>query len=99
MNTEIESFLRKFITENLLFVDGEAPLSDNESLLGRGVIDSTGIMELVECVSSHFKFEVPVRDINQENFDSISRLANYVRRRQESAAQPGSPVCAAQESS
>ncbi len=81
MKTEIESLLRKFIAENLLFADEEFPLSDDESLLANGVIDSTGIMELVGFVSSHFDLEVPVKDINQEHFDSITRLANYIRRR------------------
>lgn len=82
MNTTIESQLREFIIKNLLFVDDDHLLTDNDSLLANGVVDSIGIMELVEFVSTQFGLEVSVKDINQENFDSIARLANYIRRRQ-----------------
>jgi len=82
MNSDIESELRKFIFENLIFVEEGFSLTNNESLLEQGVIDSTGIMELVEFVGRHFNVHVSVKDINQENFDSISRLAIYIRRRQ-----------------
>ena len=83
MNGNIESDLRTFIFENLIFAEEGLSLTDDESLLAQGAIDSTGIMELVEFVSSHFNLNVSVKDINQENFDSISRLANYIRRRQQ----------------
>lgn len=83
MKSQIESLLRSFIADSLLFTDGELSLSNDESLIDRGVIDSTGIMELVEYVSRAFEIEVPVKDISQENFDSISRLATYVRARQQ----------------
>lgn len=86
MNTEIELSLRKFIAENLLFSDKEFPLSNDESLMANGLIDSTGIMELVGYVGNHFDVEVPVRDINPDNFDSITRLADYIRRRHEEYA-------------
>lgn len=89
MNSDIEPQLRKFIFENLIFADEGFSLTDDESLLAQGAIDSTGIMELVEFVSAHFNLNVPVKDINQENFDSISRLANYIRRRRQ---QPMTPV-------
>lgn len=89
MKTEIELSLRKFIAENLLFSDKEFPLPDDESLMANGLIDSTGIMELVGYVGSHFDLEVPVRDINPDNFDSIARLANYIRRRHQERAPEG----------
>lgn len=82
MKAEIETQLRKFIAENLLFSEEGFPVSDDESLLANGVIDSTGILELVQYVSDQFGFEVPVKEINQDNFDSITRLADYIRRRQ-----------------
>ena len=81
MNTTIESQLREFIINNLLFAEDDL-LTDNDSLLANGVVDSIGVMELVEFVSSRFGLEVAVKDINQENFDSIGRLAIYIRRRQ-----------------
>lgn len=82
MKTKIESLLREFICENLLFAEEGLSLNADDSLLARGVIDSTGIMELVEYVSNRFGIEVPMKDINQENFDSIGRLVDYICRRQ-----------------
>ena len=88
MNSDIESALRKFIFENLIFVEDGFSLANDDSLLDQGAIDSTGIMELVEFVGRHFNVNVSVKDINQDNFDSISRLAAYIRRRQSEPAAP-----------
>jgi len=80
-NSHIESELKQFIANNLLFSDGDYPLSDDASFLAKGVVDSMGVMELVEHVSQKFGLEVPLEDIIPGNFDSINRLAGYVRRR------------------
>ena len=87
-----ESRLRKFITENLLFSEDDLSLSDDDSLIAQGVIDSTGIMELVDFVAREFHLEIPVTDINQHNFDSISRLAAYIGRRKQKRDAVGQPV-------
>jgi len=80
-NSHIESELKQFIATNLLFSDGDYPLSDDASFLAKGVVDSMGVMELVEHVSQKFGFEVPLEDITPKNFDSVTLLAGYVRRR------------------
>jgi acyl carrier protein len=79
--TNIEAELREFIARNILFAEQDYPLPDEASLLTQGVVDSTGVMELIEHVHQRFGFEVPLADITPENFDSISRLAGYIRRR------------------
>ena len=80
-NNHLESELRQFITQNILFSEEDYPLPDDASFLAKGVVDSTGVMELIEYVSQRHGFEVPLEDITPGNFDSISRLADYVRRR------------------
>jgi len=94
MNPSIESQLKEFIAHNLVFSDEMDSLPENESLLATGVVDSTGIMELVEFVSARFGFEVPMKEITQVNFDSITRLAAYIRlhapeRKDQGAIEPG----------
>jgi len=72
--------IRSFITENFLFSDDES-LNENESLLEQGIIDSTGILELVSFVESTFDITVADDDIVPENFDSISNVVNYLERK------------------
>ena len=78
----LESEIRKFITENMLFSADGFNYGDNDSLLEAGIVDSIGVMELVTFVDKTYKITVPPEDISPDNFDSISRLANYIRRRQ-----------------
>ena len=79
MQTDIEQKIRQFITDNFLFREDRASLSDTESLLEAGVIDSTGVLELVAFLESEFGLPVSDADIVPENLDSISRIASYVK--------------------
>ncbi|MGO9585221.1 MAG: acyl carrier protein [Limisphaerales bacterium] len=78
----LESEIRKFITENMLFSADGFNYDDNDSLLEAGIVDSIGVMELVTFVNQTFKIAVPPEDISPDNFDSIARLANYIRLKQ-----------------
>lgn len=81
MNTQIEAQLRDFLAKNILFEEGCGDLTNDASLIAEGVIDSIGITELVEFIHGQFGFEVTMRDVVPANFDSIARIAGYVRRR------------------
>lgn len=76
----IEEKIREFIIKNLYYAEGSA-LSDEASFLAEGVIDSMGSMELVAYVESEFKIKVEMSEVIVKNFDSISKLANFVRRK------------------
>lgn len=78
MQTDIEQKVRQFITDNFLFREDRASLTDSESLLEAGVIDSTGVLELVAFLESEFGLAVGDAEIVPENLDSISRIAGYV---------------------
>ena len=79
---ELESEIRKFIAENMLFSADGFNYGDNDSLLEAGIVDSIGVMELVSFVDKTYKITVPPEDISPDNFDSINRLANYIRLKQ-----------------
>ena len=81
MKTSIESQLHDFLARNILFVEEGETLPDDASFIAEGVIDSLGVTELVEYVRRQFGFEVPLRDIVPANFDSVTKLAGYIRRR------------------
>jgi acyl carrier protein len=76
----IEDKIREFIVKNLYYAEG-ATLSDDASFLAEGVIDSMGAMELVAFVESEFKIKVEMSEVVVKNFDSISKMANFVRRK------------------
>lgn len=79
MQIDIEQKIRQFITDNFLFREDRASLTDDESLLETGVIDSTGVLELVAFLESEFGLAVADAEIVPENLDSISRIAGYVK--------------------
>ena len=77
---QIESKIREFILKNLYYSE-DSFISDEDSFLATGVIDSMGVMELETFIQSEFAIEVAPSEIVVENFDSIRRLADFVRRK------------------
>ena len=75
---EISNKIRGFILENVLIGSDETALDDNDSFLEKGIIDSTGILELVSYLEEEFKIEVKDDELVPDNFDSVSRLAGYI---------------------
>jgi acyl carrier protein len=74
--------LRDFVKQNFLVA---GPLSDDESLLDHGVIDSTGVLEVVGFLESEYQILVADEEIVPGNFDSVAALAAYVERKQAAA--------------
>ncbi|HEY4690053.1 MAG TPA: acyl carrier protein [Anaerolineae bacterium] len=78
---EIETQIRDYIAQNMLFSDNGFGYSDEDSFLQEGIIDSVGVMELVLFVEQTFGVDVDDQEITPDNFDSVSKLAHYVRRK------------------
>jgi acyl carrier protein len=76
---DIEKKVRSFIEDNFLFREDRAGLSDSESLLDAGLIDSTGILELVAFLESEFAIRMADADIVPANLDSIADIVAYVQ--------------------
>lgn len=81
MDTEVLSRVRTFIEENFLFREDISHLSDSDSLLENGVMDSTGILELVAFLESDFRIQMTDAEIVPENLDSIEAIAAYLQRK------------------
>ena len=77
----IEEQVRQYIANNFLFSDNGYQLSDDASFLEEGIVDSTGVLELVMFVEETFDVTVEDDEIVPESFDSVSRLAAYIRRK------------------
>lgn len=73
----LEDGIRGFIKEVFL-LDSHAELKDEASLLEEGIVDSTGVLELVAYLEETYGLEVQDEEIVPENFDSIRSLCRYV---------------------
>jgi acyl carrier protein len=78
---QIEVKIREFIAANLLFSQDGFPYADDVSFLQEGIIDSLGVMELVEFVQKNFGVKVDQQEVTPDNFDSVTKLAAFVRRK------------------
>ena len=77
-----EEILRKYILENYLFTDDKSELNNNDSFLDLGIIDSTGIMEVVLFIETEFDIEVDDEELLPENLDTINNLVKFIASRQ-----------------
>jgi acyl carrier protein len=76
----LKELVRRFITSNF-YVAEPHKLQDSDSLLDSGVIDSTGVLEVIDFVESEFKVAVADEEMLPENLDSIANIADYVARK------------------
>lgn len=72
--------VRAFILSNF-YVSDPAALADDDSLLDRGIIDSTGVLELLAFLDRSFDVTVSDEETTPENLDSIARIAAFVGRK------------------
>jgi acyl carrier protein len=73
--------IAEFVLDDLLFGDEGRMPTGGESLLECGVIDSTGILELIEFLEAEFSVHVEDDETVRENLDGIDRIAAYVARK------------------
>ncbi len=78
--------LRSFIVENFLFGQGGDGLSDTDSFLDKGIIDSTGMLELVAFLEKNYRIKVQDEEFVPENLDSIHNLVDFLERKKAQAA-------------
>ena len=82
---KLEVRIQQYLTENLLFVEEGVAYDFDTSFISEGLIDSMGIAELVAYIESEFGIKVQQHEITMENFDSINKLAAYIRQKQVSS--------------
>ena len=78
--SELKTQIRDFIVENFLFGNANG-LKDDTSFLDDGIIDSTGVLELVTFLEENFKIRVEDEELIPENLDSIDNIAGYLERK------------------
>lgn len=89
MKTEVDEMvreqIRKFIVDNFLFGD-EGTFKDDDSFLENGIIDSTGILELVAFLEESAGVKVEDSELLPENLDSVNRIVAFTEKKKASLA-------------
>lgn len=83
--SDVKGTIREFIVENFLFGDDDG-LTDEVSFLDSGIVDSMGILEIVNFISEEFDVVVADEELLPENLDSINNIAGYLNTRLQAAA-------------
>jgi acyl carrier protein len=78
---EVEKEIRNFIVENFLFGNREKLPGDDDSFLQKGLIDSTGILEVISFIEEKFGISVEDDELVPENLDSIRFLTDFIGRK------------------
>ncbi len=69
--------IKAFIIENFLFGE-EGDLKEDTSFLEEGIIDSTGVLELIEFLEEEFDIEIDDEDMTPENLDSLNNMKQFL---------------------
>jgi acyl carrier protein len=78
----VEQKIRDYILENYLFTDDQSALSNNDSFLDKGILDSTGILEVIYFIEEDFDIKVEDEEMIPENLDSVNKIIAFVERKQ-----------------
>jgi acyl carrier protein len=78
---EVKTAIWRFIVDNFLFGDEPASFSDDASFLEHGIMDSTGILELIEHIESAFGIKIGNEEMLPENLDSLANATSFICRK------------------
>ena len=75
---QLKSEIRHFIIENFLYGQDDNDVKDDVSFLEEGLIDSTGVLELVSFIEEKYGISVDDEELVPDNFDSIDKLSVFI---------------------
>lgn len=79
--TSIEADVRQYVLDKLLFGRTEVEVAGDTSFLDSGIIDSTGVLELVAFLEEKFQVKVEDEDLIPANLDSVNAVTRFVERK------------------
>lgn len=81
----VQERVRRFVLESF-YVSDPKVLTDDVSLIDSGIVDSTGMLEVILFLEAEYGFHVDDQETVPENLETISRIAAYVDRKRPAAA-------------
>ena len=85
MTDALRSSIRDFLLENYLFTTDSSAIGVDDSLLGRGIVDSTGMLEVIFFIEEKLGVKVKDEEMIPDNLDSINKIASFVEARRKAA--------------
>ena len=79
MNKKIQQ-VRSFIVETFLFGD-DSSLQEDTSFIKNGIIDSTGVLELINFMEQTYKIKILDEELIPENLDSLKNIGHFLERK------------------
>ena len=79
--SSVEHEIRQFIIDSFLFGDDQKSPSPDESLLDLGIVDSTGVLELVAFLERKYAIKIHGNELVPANLDSLSKLSDFIARK------------------
>jgi acyl carrier protein len=74
---QVRSVIVDYLKANS-FMDNDTQLEDSDSLTQKGIIDSIGLLELMDYISEKYSIEIPEEMLTPENFDSLQGITNMI---------------------
>ncbi|MBZ0155098.1 MAG: acyl carrier protein [Alphaproteobacteria bacterium] len=81
---QVKAEVKKFVVENFLYGQEDNGFHDDVSFLEKGIIDSTGVLELVSFVETRYGIPVLDEELIPENFDSVNKLFRFIMTKRDS---------------
>ena len=73
--------IKRFVLQNFLFTEDENAVADHESLITKGIVDSTGILELISHLEETYGISVAEDEMVPANFESIDNVTAFLSRK------------------
>jgi acyl carrier protein len=77
----VQEEIKSFIAQNFLFTTDLSVLGNADSLLEKGIVDSTGILELVTHIEEKYGIRVLDQELLPTNLDSVDAIAGFIERK------------------
>jgi len=78
---QIDKELRRFVIDNFLFGQDDTHFSDEDSFVDQGIIDSTGMLELVAFLEQQYRIKIEDEELIPDNLDSINNLVKFIEKK------------------
>ncbi len=83
---DVQQSVKRFVVENF-YVSDPSELGEDTSLIATGLVDSTGMLEVIAFLEGEYGIQIPDHEVSPENLETIGRIAAFVaRKRAEGAA-------------
>ena len=81
MRAQVVERVREFVRGTFMYAQPDVPLAEDTLLLAGGIIDSMGVVELIEFVQGEYAMQIPDEDITEDHLGSLAAIADYVASR------------------